>query len=175
MGNLKTTKKVRVALLKQLSKVFEKSDENGKVARNAYKFYAIRSRKSVDGGSYLDGNEVFIDRPNMETRAVSGKEARIPHLKLSDKSYGPLKILRSYEDVAVVDLNGAETPIALDQLSKAPKSRAPPPNLNTVCNNDEIYVPIPVNKPPTEIMEDLDVHPAEETPEKVDPGAKTVV
>lgn len=110
----------------------------------------------------------------MDPRIVAQTDAGIPHSKLNEKAYGPFKIKISYENVAIVNLAGIHTLMALDRLKKAPPVRAPPQNSNKVRKNDEIDVPFPVNKPPSKETEELDVH-TEDIPEQVEPGDETAV
>lgn len=125
---------------------------------------------------YVEGDEVFfLNRPNMDPRTVAKKDAGIPHSKLSDNSNGPHKVVRLYEDVVIINLDGVDTPVTLNRLTKAPPIRTPPANPNTVCNNDEIDAQIPVGAPPTEVTEDLDVHLDSDHAQRVNPGVETAV
>ena len=128
LAGLKTTKEIRLALLKRLSLFFDQADERGRLARQAYKDYADRGRKGQTVFQYKPGDFVFVNRPRIDSRTPEEREDDVGHSKLSTKAYGRFKVVHCFEHHLVVLIDGVGTPVNLDRIRRAPDMRESPRN-----------------------------------------------
>ena len=66
---------------------------------------------------------VSITRPRIDSKTAAERDKDGSHSKLVPKTYGPFKVVQTFDNTVAVDLDGVHTQVALDRLTRAPDER----------------------------------------------------